>query len=119
MTVLEKFDLEGKVAIVTGGAGLLGKKICEGLLESGASVAVVDVRIDQISDWSLNIDNSKLYIVECDVSRKESVSACVELIVKRFGKIDILFNNGATKTNDLKDFLYIDDFIFLYHYITF
>jgi NAD(P)-dependent dehydrogenase (short-subunit alcohol dehydrogenase family) len=104
MTVLGKFDLEGKVAIVTGGAGLLGKKICEGLLELGASVAVVDVRIDQISDWPQNFDDGKLYAVECDVSHNESVSACVELIVKRFGKIDILFNNAATKTNNLSDF---------------
>lgn len=104
MTVLEKFNLEGKVAIVTGGAGLLGKKICEGLLELGASVAVVDLCIEQISDWPINFDNSKLYAVECDVSNKESVSACVELIVKRFGKLDILFNNAATKTNNLSDF---------------
>lgn len=101
MTILGKFDLEGKVAIVTGGAGLLGKKICEGLLELGASVAVVDIRI---SDWPLNVNDDKLYAVECDVSSKESVSACVELIVKRFGQIDILFNNAATKTNNLSDF---------------
>ena len=104
MTVLGKFDLEGKVAIVTGGAGFLGKKICEGLLELGASVAVVDVRIDQISDWPVNVNGDKLYAVECDVSHKESVADCVELIVKRFGQIDVLFNNAATKTNNLSDF---------------
>lgn len=104
MNVLEKFDLKGKVAIVTGGAGLLGKKISEGLLELGATVAVVDSQIGQISDWPQNSDDRRLCAVECDVSNKESVKTSVEEIVKRFGKIDILFNNAATKTNNLSNF---------------
>ena len=104
MTVLEKFNLKGKVAVVTGGAGLLGKKICEGLLEFGASVAILDSNIGQISDWPQKINDRNLYTLECDVSNKESVTTCIEEIVKKFGRIDILFNNAATKTDNLSKF---------------
>ena len=43
MTIQEKFDLTGRVAIVTGGVGLLGAEFCKTLAEAGAAVAVVDV----------------------------------------------------------------------------
>lgn len=104
MTVLEKFNLEGKVAIVTGGAGLLGKKICEGLLELGANVAVVDLQIELVLDWPINSEGGSFHAFECDVSDKKSVLICVETIIKRFGRVDILFNNAATKTRNPSDF---------------
>src|SRR5258707_14951515 len=43
MTIQEKFDLSGRVAIVTGGVGLLGSEFCKTLAEAGATVAVVDL----------------------------------------------------------------------------
>jgi NAD(P)-dependent dehydrogenase (short-subunit alcohol dehydrogenase family) len=106
MSVRAKFELEDKVAIVTGGVGFLGRKICKGLLEYGASVAVVDVDVDvdEVTEWASSANTDRLVVFECDVSCKKSVSACVEAVVKKFGKVDVLFNNAATKTERLSDF---------------
>ena len=46
MKIQEKFDITGRVAVVTGGAGLLGAEFCRTLAEGGASVAVVDLNAD-------------------------------------------------------------------------
>ena len=96
MTVLKQFSLEGKVAIVAGGAGLLGRKICEGLLDVGADIAIVDMQLDQISKWLTKVDGERLQAFQCDISNKTSVVDCVQAIIEMFGKIDILFNNAAT-----------------------
>jgi len=104
MTVLKQFSLEGKVAIVAGGAGLLGRKICEGLLDVGADIAIVDMQLDQISKWLTKVDGERLQAFQCDISNKTSVVDCVQAIIERFGKIDILFNNAATKTSNIPAF---------------
>ena len=100
---LEKFRLDGKVAVVTGASGLLGREFCGGLIEAGAKVAVVD--IDPVASELLASElgvRAKNFL--CDVSSKESVATCVDEIIKHFGRIDILHNNAATKTSDLKSF---------------
>ena len=106
MKILKKFCLDEKVALVTGGSGLLGRKICEGLLDVGAFVALIDVNLNEIEEWSAQLDIKKgqLSIFECDVSSDRSVKLCVDAVVKTFGHIDILFNNAATKTANLHDF---------------
>jgi NAD(P)-dependent dehydrogenase (short-subunit alcohol dehydrogenase family) len=47
--ILDKFDLTGRVALVTGGAGLLGKEFCRTLAEAGAAVAVADLNEDAVA----------------------------------------------------------------------
>ena len=89
---LEKFRLDGKIAVVTGASGLLGREFCAGLIEAGAKVAVVD--IDPVASELLVSElgvRAKNFL--CDVSNKESVATCVDEIIKHFGRIDILHNN--------------------------
>lgn len=99
MTAIESFRLDGKVALVTGGAGILGKKFSEGLAAAGAKVAVVDVNVDAATAVAENIGSHATGFA-CDVADPESVHACVESVVSHFGGIDILHNNAATKTRD-------------------
>jgi NAD(P)-dependent dehydrogenase (short-subunit alcohol dehydrogenase family) len=91
------FDLTGKVAIVTGGAGILGRGFCEGLATHGAKVAMVDLKAE-------STDNKNIKGFACDVSNPDSVAAMVADVVKEFGQIDILHNNAASKSDDLKAF---------------
>jgi NAD(P)-dependent dehydrogenase (short-subunit alcohol dehydrogenase family) len=103
----ERFDLHDKVAIVTGGAGILGQHFCAGLAEAGAYVAVVDVQGEKAQESAQAL--SKRYKTRaiglgCDVSEPESVQAMVAKVVKEFGRINILHNNAAGKSDDLSAF---------------
>lgn len=101
------FDLRGKVAVVTGGAGILGQHFCAGLAESGASVAVVDLQGEKAHALAYvlaeRFDTSVIGIA-CDVSNPESVQTMVAEVVEHFGKVDILHNNAAGKSGDLDAF---------------
>lgn len=101
------FDLRGKVAIVTGGAGLLGRQFCSGLAESGATVAVVDVLGDKAEELA-QILRHRYQVgavgISCDVSDPQSTRAMVSRVVSEYGQIDILHNNAAGKSDDLDSF---------------
>lgn len=96
-------DLSGKTALVTGGAGILGAHFCRGLVAAGANVAVVDLFGDAAERLAADLGRGVAGFA-CDVSDKASVAACVDAVVARFGTIDILLNNAATKTADVRQF---------------
>lgn len=101
------FDLHGKVAVVTGGAGILGQHFCAGLAESGARVVIVDLLEDKAKELALSLtDRYKVQTIGigCDVSNRESVQAMVERVVSEFGEINVLHNNAAAKSDDLNAF---------------
>lgn len=102
-----RFDLHGKIAVVTGGAGILGQHFCAGLAESGAHVAVVDLQAEkaQESAQALAVHYGvKACGYGCDVSDPISVQAMVADVVAAFGEINILHNNAAGKSDDLDAF---------------
>ena len=97
--------LEGKVAVVTGAAGILGQVLVERLIEHGASVAMVDVDKDRLGELQASLDtgtSASSFI--CDLSKEKEIDETVDAIVAEKGGIDILFNNAATKTDDLVRF---------------
>ena len=103
----DMFNLEDKVAVVTGGAGILGSHFCAGLVESGAIVAVVDIQEKKAQELAKSLSErfkSKVIGVGCDVSEANSVKDMVEQVVAELGKIDILHNNAASKSDDLDAF---------------
>lgn len=103
MSLSSKFDLHGKVALVTGGAGILGQNFCEGLLEAGAKVAVVDVDVIAANNLAERLGSGASGFA-CDVSKPDAVHSCVEAVIKHFGRIDILHNNAASKSDDVRAF---------------
>ncbi|ESS73953.1 short-chain dehydrogenase/reductase SDR [Methyloglobulus morosus KoM1] len=92
------FSLEGKVAVVTGSLGLMGKNHCRALAEAGANVVVTD--LDQqacdVFASELSIEYSiKSLGLSCDITHKESVVELKDRILEQFLKIDALVNNAA------------------------
>lgn len=100
---LKKFRLDGKIALVTGGAGILGRQFCAGLVQAGASVAVVDLDQASADDCARSLGSQSAGFA-CNVADPDSVAACVAAVLARFGAIDILHNNAATKSDDLREF---------------
>ena len=93
-----KFSLSGKVALITGGAGLLGRAHAEALMQLGATVILTD-----INQEDLQIVNEKLSILPCgsieildmDVTSEESINRVLSHIQNRGFRLDILINNAA------------------------
>ncbi len=102
------FDLTGRTAVVTGGGGILGKGFCQVLAAYGARVAVLDVNAEAAAATAKAIEGevpgAQLLPLACDVADPAAVSAAVAEVVARFGGIDILHNNAATKGADLQRF---------------
>ncbi len=97
MKIQEKFDLKDRVAIVTGGAGLLGTEFCKTLAEAGASVAVVDLNIEaekKVAD-ALTKDGYRVKGFGTDITKPDSVKQLVASVLSDFGRLDILVNSAA------------------------
>lgn len=101
------FDLSGKVAMVTGASGILGHHFCYGLAEVGADVALLDIHEERIREQATELTarfGIKAQGFVCDVSDPESVKRAVAAVATTFGRIDILHNNAAGKSDDLDAF---------------
>lgn len=96
-TILEKFRLDGQVAVVTGGAGLLGKEFCRSLAEAGAKVVMADfneaVAIDAAN--ALKRDGLTVLPLGVDVTKPESVENMVSRTLEKFGRLDVLVCSAA------------------------
>ena len=86
------FELKNTVILVTGGYGYLGKSICLGLLDHGASVVVL-ARDEKKYNQAFS-ENKNLHFVVCDVSSTESVKKAYQEVKEKLGKIDVLVNNS-------------------------
>ena len=97
MKIQEKFDLTGRVAVVTGGVGLLGAEFCRTLVEAGAAVAVVDLNASasQATADSLTSSDYKALAVPADITQPDSINAAVKKILSTFGRLDVLVNSAA------------------------
>ena len=96
-SVLDKFSLAGKTALVTGGAGLLGCQFTRALGEAGANVAVADLNLTaaQAQADQLTQERISAIPVGVDVADPESVTKMVQTVLDAFGGLDVLVNAAA------------------------
>lgn len=89
--------LENKVAIVTGGAGGIGRATALTMAREGARVAVVDLRLDaaqRVAD-EINAEGGEAFALGVDVADEAQAAGAVEAVQGAFGRIDVLFNNAG------------------------
>lgn len=92
------FDLRDRVAILTGGAGLLGQQYAMALATAGAHVVVADINgqlADQLANKITEETGTKAIGVATDVASKSSVNGLVDQTLTTFDRVDILINNAA------------------------
>jgi 3-oxoacyl-[acyl-carrier protein] reductase len=93
---MNSYDLNGRVAIITGAGQGIGLTVAERMLDSGATVSVWD--IDQKLLDALDAKHGKsgrLQVLNANIGKLDSVEAAVKAVVAKFGKIDVLINNAA------------------------
>jgi 2-deoxy-D-gluconate 3-dehydrogenase len=95
--IMDKFDLKGRVAIVTGGGGQLGYEFCKTLAEAGAAVVTADLNMEHANRAAKRLIDAGLetFPYQLDVTSKESTHELVAETLKRYGRIDILVNSAA------------------------
>jgi len=91
---MELFSLSGKVAVVTGACGLLGRSHCEALAEAGAQVVAADLDEGQCARLAEDLGGQHMGS-GVDVTDINSLQRARERIVSRYGRIDVLVNNAA------------------------
>ena len=94
----KRFDLTGKVIVVTGGTGLLGSAYCQGLAEHGAKVVMADLAATDPVGKAQSIKSSDGYQatgVNCDVSSEVDVIDLFQYVLGKFGRVDVVLNNAA------------------------
>ena len=93
---MNSYDLNGRVAIITGAGQGIGLTVAERMLDSGASVSVWDIDQKLLDALEAKHGKSgKLQTVNGNIGKIDSVEAATKAVVDKFGKIDILINNAA------------------------
>ena len=95
--VLSSFDLTDRVAMVTGGGGLLGRQFCHALAQAGASVAVLDIdagAAQAVAD-DIRAQGGRALALPADITDPEQVQAAVQRVLDAWGRLDILVNSAA------------------------
>jgi NAD(P)-dependent dehydrogenase (short-subunit alcohol dehydrogenase family) len=95
--LLNKFRLDGRVAIITGSSSGLGVAFAKGLAEAGADVVLAARRVDKLRDTAAAVHRigRRAHVVATDVSDPHDCAALVDSAVAEFGKVDILVNNAG------------------------
>jgi NAD(P)-dependent dehydrogenase (short-subunit alcohol dehydrogenase family) len=111
------FNLSGKVFVVTGACGLLGRSHCDAIARVGGIPVVLD--LDQLQTENLASEISQKYSVECkgfsvDITNEEQIAENANSLTSIFGKIDGLVNNAANnpkvENSDDKNFSRLENF---------
>jgi len=89
--------LENKVAVITGGSGGIGSATARIFLDEGAKVLLVDLNEDKLKEVVAELDSSDVSYIVADVSKDDDTKKYIDIAVKRYGKIDILFSNAGVE----------------------
>ncbi len=97
-SVRDRFDLTGRVAVITGGAGLLGQKHAEAIIEMGGVPVLLDIAADRAATAAETLAatyNSPAYGFGLDITDPDAIAAMLSQILEQCGRVDILINNAA------------------------
>ena len=97
MTILDRFKLDGRVAIVTGASSGLGVSIAAALAEAGADISLAARRLDRLRNTCALVEATgrRALAVQTDVADPEACQRLVDATVSEFGRVDILINNAG------------------------
>ncbi|GAU20006.1 hypothetical protein TSUD_273410 [Trifolium subterraneum] len=99
--------LEGKVALITGGASGIGEATARLFSKHGAQVVIADIEDDIGHSVCKDLQKSSASYVHCDVTKEKDIEKAVNTTISKYGKLDIMFNNagitGSYKTNILEN----------------
>ena len=103
-TIKNRFDLTGRVAIVTGGSGLLGPRHAEAIAGAGGIPVLTDIRpmATDSAEWVERF-GLEAGFVRCDITELASVKDLLSQVLSRYGRVDILINNAANNPAVKKD----------------
>ncbi|GGM07617.1 short-chain dehydrogenase [Nakamurella endophytica] len=98
MGVMDKFDLTGRTAVVTGSTRGLGRAFASALAEAGANIVIVgrDAAAAERAQQELSEQGHQVHSVLADITERAAVQRILDESVERFGKVDILINNAGT-----------------------
>jgi NAD(P)-dependent dehydrogenase (short-subunit alcohol dehydrogenase family) len=114
MSILDRFKLDGKVAIITGGSRGLGKSLSMGFAEAGADVVVASRKLENCAEVATEVAEAtgrRTLPVACHVGSWDDCEQLVEAAYAEFGKVDVLVNNagmspGYDGVGDISEALY-------------
>ena len=95
--IRNSFDLTGKTAAVTGGAGVLCRSMCHALASAGANVAVLDLdetAARQVAE-SIRTNGGRALAVPCNVLERSSIEQACQAVLAEFGRVEILVNGAG------------------------
>jgi NAD(P)-dependent dehydrogenase (short-subunit alcohol dehydrogenase family) len=100
MTILDRFRLDGKVAIVTGASSGLGVDFARGFAEAGADVALCARREDRLLELkeTIEADGRRCVAIQTDVADPDACTRAVQRTVEELGHVDVLINNAGVGT---------------------
>jgi len=95
--ILDKFKLDGQVAVVTGGGQGLGKVFCHAFAEAGADIVVAEINPETGPQTveEIKAKGRRAMFIQTDVTDRDSVANMVQTAVAKMGKVDILMNNAG------------------------
>ena len=100
MNILDRFRLDGKVAVVTGASSGLGVAFAKALAQAGADVVLGARRVERLSETGalIEAEGRKFAALQTDVTNPDECTALIALAIERFGRVDILVNNAGVGT---------------------
>lgn len=87
--------LENKVALITGGAGGIGKATAKQFIKEGAKVLLIDLKEEDLKEAQKELNSDNVYYIVADVSKTEEVKKYAQKAKDEFGSVDIFFNNAG------------------------